>query len=152
MFSSYRTVNTLAVGYENLSVNSVWGNNVFWRPCDRSLWYIPIIKPTRCTNYSNLFLELNSTCFGQFLCPSSGVFSLYTQQWYMSYRFADSLWAGANAPVEFHSKNKFEKIVHLVCFLLLFCFNLYCGGFILFCNVCMCVCVGFVMRVFVRVF
>jgi len=25
-----------------------------------------IIKPTRCTNYSNLFLELNSTCFGQF--------------------------------------------------------------------------------------
>jgi len=117
MFSSYRTVNTLAVGYENLSVNSVWGNNVFWRPCDRSLWYIPIIKPTRCTNYSNLFLELNSTCFGQFLCPSSGVFSLYTQQWYMSYRFADSLWAGANAPVEFHSKNKFEKLVHLVGFI-----------------------------------
>ena len=33
-----------------------------------------IIKPTRCTNYSNLFLEWNSTCFGQFLCPSSGVF------------------------------------------------------------------------------
>ena len=35
---------------------------------------IPIIKPTRCTNFSNLFLEYNSTCFGQFLCPSSGVF------------------------------------------------------------------------------
>jgi len=33
-----------------------------------------IIKPTRCTNFSNLFLEWNSTCFGQFLCPSSGVF------------------------------------------------------------------------------
>ena len=32
------------------------------------------IKPTRCTNSSNLFLEWNSTCFGQFLCPSSGVF------------------------------------------------------------------------------
>jgi len=28
----------------------------------------------RCTNFSNLFLEQNSTCFGQFLCPSSGVF------------------------------------------------------------------------------
>jgi len=27
-----------------------------------------------------------------------GSFSLYTQQWYMSYRFPDSLWAGANAP------------------------------------------------------
>jgi hypothetical protein len=33
-----------------------------------------IIKPTRCTYFSNLFLEWNSTCFGQFLCPSSGVF------------------------------------------------------------------------------
>jgi hypothetical protein len=33
-----------------------------------------IIKPTRCTDYSNLFLERNCTCFGQFLCPSSGVF------------------------------------------------------------------------------
>ena len=29
---------------------------------------------TRCTNFTNLFLEQNSTCFGQFLCPSSGVF------------------------------------------------------------------------------
>jgi hypothetical protein len=33
-----------------------------------------IIKPTRCTDYSNLFLEWNSTCFRQFLCPSSRVF------------------------------------------------------------------------------
>jgi len=28
--------------------------------------------------------------FGQVLCPSSGVYSLYTQQWCMSYRFVDS--------------------------------------------------------------
>ena len=33
-----------------------------------------IIKPTRCTNFSNLFLLWNSACFRQFLCPSSGVF------------------------------------------------------------------------------
>ena len=33
-----------------------------------------IIKPTRCTNFSNFFLEWKSTCFGQFLHPSSGVF------------------------------------------------------------------------------
>ena len=33
--------------------------------------------------------------FRQFLCPSSGVFSLYTQQWYMSYSSADSLRAGS---------------------------------------------------------
>ena len=66
-------------------------------------------------------------------------FSLYTQQWYVSYRFADSLRANLydiynccvyskktpddgqrNCPkhVEFHSKNKFEKLVHLVGFIL----------------------------------
>ena len=79
-------------------------------------------------------------------------FSLYIQQWYMSYRFAESLWAGSgqmswsctqavskpvrhipllyvqwktpddgqrNCPkhVDFYSKNKFEKSVHLVCFI-----------------------------------
>ena len=27
-------------------------------------------KPTRCTNFSNLFLEQKSTCFAQFLCPT----------------------------------------------------------------------------------
>ena len=73
-------------------------------------------------------------------------FSLYTQQWYVSYRFADSLRAGSGCSVlillkscmkytnavctvkkktpddgqrncskhvEFYSKNKFEKLVHL---------------------------------------
>jgi len=80
-------------------------------------------------------------------------FSLYTQQWYMSYRFADSLRAGSgrnctqavskpvwhipllcvhwkspddgqrNCPkhVEFYSKNKFEKLVHLVGFIIRNC-------------------------------
>ena len=37
----------------------------------------------------------NSTCFGQFLCPSSGVYSLYTQRWYMPYRFVDSFRKGS---------------------------------------------------------
>jgi len=73
-------------------------------------------------------------------------FALYTQQWYMSHRFADSLRAGSgrlhvsdsssvhhqeiftvhttmvyvNCPkrVEFYSKNKFEKIVHLFGFII----------------------------------
>ena len=63
-------------------------------------------------------------------------FSLYTQQWYVSYRFADSilLWnipllcvqwntpddGQSNSPkhVEFYSKNKFEKLVHLVGFII----------------------------------
>ena len=52
-----------------------------------------IIKPTSCTNFSNLFLERNFTCFGQFL--SIIRFSLYTQQWYMSY----SLRAGSGCSI-----------------------------------------------------
>jgi len=39
-----------------------------------------------------------SICFGEFVCPSSGVYSLYTQQCYISYRFVDSFRAGAYAP------------------------------------------------------
>ena len=31
-------------------------------------------KTSRCTNFSNLSLEWNCTCFGQFFCPSSEVF------------------------------------------------------------------------------
>jgi len=69
------------------------------------------------------------------------IFSLYTQQWYMSYMFADSLRAVStpvghiqllcvqwktpddgqrNCPkhVEFYSKNKSEKSVHLVGFII----------------------------------
>jgi hypothetical protein len=111
--------------------------------CGDTLLIFLIINPTRCTNFSNLFLEWNSTCFGQFLCPSSGVFHC-TQQWYMSYRFADSLWAGSGwnefhipllcvqwkshdgqrnslKHVEFHSKNKFEKLVHLIAFIIWKC-------------------------------
>ena len=44
--------------------------------------------------FHNFILAWNSTCFGEFLCPSSGVYSLYTQQWYTSYRFVDSFRAG----------------------------------------------------------
>jgi hypothetical protein len=37
---------------------------------DKSL----IIKPNRCTNFWNLFLDWYFICFAQFLCPSSGAF------------------------------------------------------------------------------
>ena len=58
-------------------------------------------------------------------------FSPYTRQWYMLYRFADSLRAGSgrstcfgrrNCPkhVEFYSENKFEKLVHLAGFIIRF--------------------------------
>ena len=42
-------------------------------------------------------------------------FSLYTQQWYIN--LYDGL---RNCPkhVDFYSKNKFHKLVHLVCFII----------------------------------
>ena len=51
-----------------------------------------ITKPTRCTNFSNLFLKWNSTCFGQFFYPS-GVFdcthsNCVSQQTCMTYTIA----------------------------------------------------------------
>jgi hypothetical protein len=57
------------------------------------LGHFLIIKPTICTDFSNVYLEWNSTCFGQFLCPSSKVFYC-THGNGMSYRFADNLRVG----------------------------------------------------------
>jgi hypothetical protein len=51
----------------------------------KELAFFFVIKPTT---------SWNSTCFAQFFCPSSGIYSLYTQQWYMSYRFVDSFRTG----------------------------------------------------------
>ena len=47
--------------------------------------------------FYKFILSWNSTCFGQFLCPSSGVYSLYTRQRYV---IVDSCWAGAYAPAQ----------------------------------------------------
>ena len=58
------------------------------------LLWILVIKSTRCTNFSHLFLEW----FYMFRTVSLSIirsFSLYTQQWYMSYRFADNLRVGS---------------------------------------------------------
>jgi hypothetical protein len=87
-------------------------------------------KPTRCTNFTNLFCH-ETTCFRQFVCPSSGVYPLYTQQWYMSYRFVDSFragpswwinsWCWTEIPPEtcrVSCQDKFVKLVHLVGFII----------------------------------
>ena len=106
-----------------------------------------IIKPTRCTNFSNLFLEQNSTCFGQVFCPSSGVHCI-TATVICHTGYADCLLTGSRQQavsttrmtytyccvystrlpmmdrkpvpkhVEFYSKNKFEKLVHLFGFII----------------------------------
>jgi hypothetical protein len=110
-----------------------------------------IIKPIRCTNFSNLSWKWNSTCFGQFLCPSSGViqctlsncichtglWTAFEQQdpdpaarrlslWYiplLSVQWTTPDDGKRNWPnhVEFHFQNKFEKLVLLVGFITRIC-------------------------------
>jgi len=46
-------------------------------------------KTNRRNNFPNLFLSRNSKCFGQFLCPSSGVSRIYIRHWYMSSNLHD---------------------------------------------------------------
>ena len=52
----------------------------------------------------------NFTCFGQFLRPSSGVYSLHAQHWYMSYRFEDSFRA---VPSWSCTKAVFKPVWHI---------------------------------------
>jgi hypothetical protein len=73
--------------------------------CDRASWQVTVHrnkflcnKPNQMHQFHKFILSRNSTCFGQFVCPASGFYSLHTQQWYMSYRFVDSFRAGAYAP------------------------------------------------------
>jgi hypothetical protein len=78
--------------------------------------------------FHKFILAWNSTCFRQFFYPSSGVYSLYTPQWYMSYRFADGFRAGPgwnwwwteelSEICRVSCQNKFVKLVHLVGFIL----------------------------------
>jgi len=96
-----------------------------------------IIKPTRCTDFSNLFLKWNSTCFGQFLCPSSGAFhcthsneichtacsqAFSRPVWYIPLlRTVKNSWwwteeLSETCRVSF--QNEFEKLVHLVDFII----------------------------------
>ena len=90
-----------------------------------------VIKPTRCTYFWSLFLEWNSTCFGQFLSPSSGVFHCthsngichtglltYTIALCVQSKTPDDGQRNCPKHVEFHPKNKFEKWMHLVGFTL----------------------------------
>ena len=93
-----------------LEDSEIWKLRVFffftftW-PCIVTTFFI--IKPTRCTNFT---LALNFACFGQCLCPSTGVYSLYTQQWCMSYRFIDSFRAGLGWPC---SKAVYKPLWHI---------------------------------------
>jgi hypothetical protein len=88
-----------------------------------------ITKPTRCINFSYLFWKWNSTCFRQFLRPSSGVPSwscskaVYKPAWNIpllsvQWITPDDGHMNCLKHVEFHSQDKFEKLVHLVGFII----------------------------------
>jgi hypothetical protein len=54
-----------------------------------------IIKPTRCTNFSTFILEMKLYMFRTVPLSIIRSYSLYTKQWYMSYRFVDNFRAGS---------------------------------------------------------
>ena len=49
------------------------------------------MKPTRCTNFSNFIFGMKFYMFWTVPLSISRSFSLYTLQWYMSYKFSGSL-------------------------------------------------------------
>jgi len=73
--------------------------NLFLSSRDRASWQIIIIKPTRCANFSNFILGMKLCMFRTVPLSIIRSFSLYAQQWYMSYRFVDSLRAGSGCSV-----------------------------------------------------
>jgi hypothetical protein len=106
-----------------------------------------MIKPTRCTNLSSFILEMKFYMFWTVPLSIIRSYSLCTQQWCISYRFVDSSRGGSwskavykpvwhmpllsvqwitpddgqrNCPKhsEFHFQNKFEKLVHVVSFII----------------------------------
>jgi len=96
-------------------------------------WPCIVINSYNKTNRMHLFLKfifgIKLYMFRTFPLSIIRSFSLYAQQWYMSYRFADSLlcvqWKTPDVGqrkcpkhVEFYSKNKFEKLVHLFGFII----------------------------------
>ena len=54
-----------------------------------------IIKPTRYTNFSKIYFGMKLYMFRTIPLSIIGSFSLYTRQWCMSYRFANTLRAGS---------------------------------------------------------
>jgi len=129
----------------------IWPENIYtpmltdvqWTALTHMFKFL-IIKPIRCTNFSNLFLEWNSTCLGQFLCPSLGVFhcthsngichtglltaceqaqAVSKPVWHIpllcvQWKTPDDGHRNCPRQVEFHSKKKFEKLMHLIGFII----------------------------------
>jgi hypothetical protein len=79
-------------------------------PCIKTNFYL--IKPTKCTNFTSSFWH-ETTYFGQFVCPSSGVYSLYTQQWYVPYRAFEQDQDGTAVPSWSCLKAAYRLVWHI---------------------------------------
>ena len=76
-----------------------------------------IIKPTGCTNFSNLFLEwMQCSSILSLLASCQQTCVTYTVTVF-TVKTPDDGQRNCPKHVEFHSKNKFEKLVHLVGFI-----------------------------------
>ena len=131
-YMSYRFADSLRAGS-----GRNWSSVLILVKCPLNV-LILTIKPTRCTNFSEFFLDWNSTCFGQFLCPSSGVFhcthsngtsrscsqAVSKPVWHIpllcvQWKTPDDGRRNFPKHVEFYSKNKFEKLLDLVGFIII---------------------------------
>jgi hypothetical protein len=68
----------------------MWGFIFMWPSIVTNFF---IIKPTRCTDFTNLFWH-ETLHVSDSSCVKHQVFIHCTQQWYMSHRSVDSFWAG----------------------------------------------------------
>jgi len=71
-FPLIQIVRSVTVCTDRWLVQSTWPW-FFWHSEDRSSWYILIITPMRCTNFSNLFWNKTLHVSDSFSVPSSGV-------------------------------------------------------------------------------
>jgi hypothetical protein len=107
------------------SGRTIMRNFTFMWPCIVTNFLT--IKPTRCTNFLRFILETKLYMFRAVPLSIIRSYSLYTQQWYMSYRFVDSFRAAAGSgwncrgtvrnTWSFNSKINLRKFVHLVGFI-----------------------------------
>ena len=109
--------------------NTIIKQRIFFRSCDRASWQILIIKPTRCTNFSNLFwneilhvsdsssvhhqefstvhtamVHVIQVCWQQAVSRPVWHISLMCVQW----KTPDVGQRNCPKYLEFHSENKFE--------------------------------------------
>ena len=96
MYAKRGGVTAYPIVWIGLCLRSVPGVRVLASAVDYTIHNLfIIIKPTRCKKFLNFIFGIKLYMFRAVPLYIIRSFSLYTEQWYMSYRFADSLRAGS---------------------------------------------------------